>query len=684
VHGTALAFAAMLATLLLGIGLGGLLAGQLSAREGTSWLAAVACAAGIATSYLYAVFDPAVGGRDNFFNDLPATLWLSARLMLPTAAASGVLFTFLGRALNEGYVDPARATGLLALANTAGATLGAVLGGFVLLPGLGMERSLFALAAGYGLVALLCWRRPAARRVAYVTAGSASLLAVLLALFPFGLLKNHFLKITLRHFEAADASRIVVREGVNETLVLLRFEWGPRLLAYRLVTNGFSMSGTYGQAQRYMRLFAYWPFAVKPDIEHALLISYGVGNTAAALRELPGLRSVDVVDLSPEILGLADTIFEPRDNPLRDPRFRVHLEDGRFFLQTTRARFDLITGEPPPPRMAGVANLYSREFFRLVHERLNDGGVVSYWLPIHQLTAGDARGILRAFCDVFPSCTLWNGSGDDWIMAGVRGQWPRGGEGPFAALWRDPRVAAHLVDIGVERPEQLGALFIADSPVLRAWIGDAPPLEDNYPGRLALPGSSEQDRAEVRALADARSTRRRFEESAFVRSVWPEELRLRSGDYFEVQRALNDRYFEGHGYDPLPDLWHVLSATDLRVVPLLLAGSEARYAEIAREGQATGDSDVGLSYQLALDALADREFERAARLFASVRGAPVRMEAGVYEALALLCGGRRAEARAVVDSLSAAERAAAPPGSAAWLAAMVPRPVPPATGGETR
>jgi spermidine synthase len=56
------------------------------------------------------------------------------------------------------------------------------------------------------------------------------------------------------------------------------------------------------------------------------------------------------------------------------------VEDGRFFLQTSAASFDLITGEPPPPKAAGIVNLYSREYFQLLHDRLNDGGVATYWL----------------------------------------------------------------------------------------------------------------------------------------------------------------------------------------------------------------------------------------------------------------------------------------------------------------
>ena len=76
---------------------------------------------------------------------------------------------------------------------------------------------------------------------------------------------------------------------------------------------------------------------------------------------------------------------------------------------------NLITGEPPPPKMAGVVSLYTREYFSLVHDRLSEGGIASYWLPSHALAPADTRSISGAFCDVFEDCTLWEGAGLDWM-----------------------------------------------------------------------------------------------------------------------------------------------------------------------------------------------------------------------------------------------------------------------------
>jgi spermidine synthase len=147
------------------------------------------------------------------------------------------------------------------------------------------------------------------------------------------------------------------------------------------------MSGSGIIGRRYMSLFIHLPVAFHPEPRDALLISYGVGNTAQSLTRVEGMRSIDVVDISREILEMSEVIFpDSQENPLRDPRVTVHVDDGRYFLQTTPKSFDLITGEPPPPRLGQVTYLYTQEYFQLAHDRLRPGGLVSYWLPVDQLS----------------------------------------------------------------------------------------------------------------------------------------------------------------------------------------------------------------------------------------------------------------------------------------------------------
>ena len=119
---------------------------------------------------------------------------------------------------------------------------------------------------------------------------------------------------------------------------------------------------------------------------------------------------------------------------------------------------------------AGVVSLYTREYFELVRERLAEGGINTYWLPVHSLSPGETRSILAAYCQVFPDCSLWTTARLNWMLMGSRGgRWSRS-EAEFSRQWHDARVLPELRALGIEKPEQMGAMFMADSDTPRAHL----------------------------------------------------------------------------------------------------------------------------------------------------------------------------------------------------------------------
>ena len=91
-------------------------------------------------------------------------------------------------------------------------------------------------------------------------------------------------------------------------------------------------------------------------------------------------------------------------------RDNVHLnyQDARGFIRWTDALYDVITLEPMSPVQAGVNNLYSREFYEQSRRRLNAGGLMMQWLPLHLVGPEDARAIVKTFQSVFPHTSVWN------------------------------------------------------------------------------------------------------------------------------------------------------------------------------------------------------------------------------------------------------------------------------------
>lgn len=669
--GTALTFAVMLAIVLAGIGLGGLAAGRLAHKveHCHRWLPHVTALSGLLVVATYYGFDLFTAQQSREDPTLATFVGFAVFLMWPVSLLSGAAFTLVAHAVKKELGGSMRTTGVVALWNTIGATAGSLVAGFVLLPALGMERSLFALAAVYCGTALLVPAASASEgKLASRSAwGSIAVTVVALALFPFGLMERSFFRIAERSLP--DDTLIATREGLTETIRYYRRDAFGAPQFYRLVTNGYSMSGTTVMAKRYMKLFVYLPLALQADAQDALLISYGVGSTAKALTDSARLRHVDVVDISREILEMSSLVYADHDNPLHDPRVQVHIEDGRFFLATRSRKYDLITSEPPPPKVAGVVNLYTQEYFQAIRDHLTPNGRTTYWLPVHQLQPLDTLAIIKAFCNVFEDCTLWDGADLEWMLVGGNGTAERASLDDFTAQWRDERVSRELVALGFELPEQLGALFMGDASYLADLTARVPPVTDNYPLRISSELVRDQGRVLLyAAVMNERERLARFEHSAFIERVWPRELMAPTPPYFRYDGLIRNQFTEGL-YPPSDPtfLWDalddVLTNSRLETLPLWLLGTDRDVQRNAldRSRRAAVPADPELELELALGRLAQRDYAGALETFeGSMSAAGSRLSAGSASLLlyVLAKNGKTDDARAVIATLDPTERRA--------------------------
>ena len=677
VYGTSLAFAVMLAVVLLGIGAGGLLTGFLVREDASAWrwLSGAALAAGAVTAWSYAALPDALArhAATPSLVEPMSVLALSLRLMLPTSLLSGALFTLMGAAVKAEGRGATSAAGAIAFSNTTGAMLGPLVGTFVLLPGLGLERTLFLLAAGYGAVALLSATPDRLRSgtPAFAKSGfwiAATAFAAMIALFPFGLMRNNLALRPARPYLLEGQRIEAYREGLTETITYLARDLWGEATSHRLLTNSHSMSGSHFASARYMRYFVYLPVALRPAPKKALLISYGVGITARALADTSSLETIDVVDISKDILELGRIVFPaPGAFPLDDPRVRVHVEDGRFFLLTTDQRFDLITAEPPPPKGLGVVNLYSQEYFQLIRRRLAPGGLTSYWLPVYQTSARETKAMIRGFCEVFDDCSLWTGTGLEWMLIGSVPGAPAPSEEGFGSQWGDPVTGPELRTLGFERPELLGTTFLADAPALRRLTAGVDPLDDDHPMRLSPRFVKSVDPVYFQMM-DTTATRAAFEGSDWIRKVWPGALRERTLTHFETQRLIN-RGSPGYGAPGLfiSEVEAILTGTPLRVPVLTAFLTSEVEVGAARRAAARGVVDPFIDELLAIDALGERDYRRAADFFLRAERGDHVAELRPLRVLSLGLASRLPEARKAIGetkpSTSPAEQA-----TWAWLA----------------
>lgn len=554
--GTSVVFAVMLAIVLVGIALGGLIIArwQPSLDTARRWLVYLPALSLLSVAVGYAIFEyvsvhiPQLIYSNQYLFIVPALV-----LMLPASIISGMLFPLYGALLFDLAKINTRATGLLTLANTFGAALGSALATFFLLPRFGIETSLFMLACGYLALIVLayCFAGPtsqanklnAARR--YGLPVVAAVVAV--ALFPFGTLEASYSKVGKWRYPGEQLT--YSREELNATLQYFQSDYLGEPISHRLVTNSYSMSSTDFFSKRYMNLFVYLPYMLHPKIEKVLQISYGVGNTAEAVVSLDSMKQFDVVDISADILELSSLIHSTTGVfPLQDKRTTAHVEDGRFYLQTREETYDLITGEPPPPKNAGVANLYTEEYFSLIRKRLNSGGIATYWLPVHNLYPSDAQAIIKAFCNVFEDCSLWNGAALDWILMGSRdGYQPS--LNPTLAFMENSPVRHLLQELAIEDFAHIAALYMADAEDLGALTKNVPPVTDNFPHRIDPDFKDVFTHATFYdQLLDIDRRKKSFSRSQFVSSLFDGRTARQAYNAFDDNAKISSTRINGLGY----------------------------------------------------------------------------------------------------------------------------------------
>jgi spermidine synthase len=620
------AFAIMLAVVLAGIGLGALVAGAIhcGSRSLNHLLPVLLLLAAIATSLSYLFFPgEVIQARTGVFD---LRWWqialLSTALMFPVALISGVLFPSIAASVQRSVGDRMNSTGITTLVNTTGAAVGPLIATFVLLPSIGYQWSLLICAVGYALLGILIsegasWsiRRP----VGLATIALCATATLLLAVVPYHRADRHF-EHASRPYETEYQGQLLARvvkriEGTSDTWQLLQRDLFGEPYYYRLLSNAFSMSATNPHGQRYMRLFAYLPLAFRPESQDVLLLCYGCGITADALLHGPNVKRIDIVEISKEVFRLADFYTGINySNPLRDPRVTTFIQDGRFFLQATPRRYDIISGEPPPPKNAGAVNLYTEEFFSLMKSRLKEGGIATFWLPINELKVDEAKAILRAFHNAFPNASVWASADQDWIMMGIKGPGRKVKEEEIRQLWSNADSGADLRRIGIEVPQQLGALFVMDGEDIDLITRDIAPLTDIYPKRLTdEPWDDEANHRFAFGYLEAPSAVQRFLRSNLVKAIWPETLNESLESLFVLRQT---RYLsEIMGSNKLAELDLYLRHSRLRVPVLEVLGSDGFRLGIAeRIAKNTQTPPLETMPDLIAGALARRDIDGAIRL----------------------------------------------------------------------
>ena len=153
-----------------------------------------------------------------------------------------------------------------------------------------------------------------------------------------------------------------------------------------------------------------------PGATRAMVIGLGTGSTAGWLGAIPAMSRVDVVELEPLVIDVARACAPVNHDVLNNPKVHIIIGDARETLLTSRDRYDIIASEPSNPYRAGVASLFTLEYYQAAADRLNDDGVFAQWVQGYEIDSQTFRTIYATLAKVFPQIETWHTSRDNDLV----------------------------------------------------------------------------------------------------------------------------------------------------------------------------------------------------------------------------------------------------------------------------
>ena len=492
--GTVYTFSLILAAFLIGLGtgsgVGSFLARtirnpraalgvcQLLVMGGLAWAAYA-----LTTALPYWPIDPSLASAsaNNFQIDLVRCLLT----VTPGAMLWGLSFPFALAAVASDGQDAGHLVGRVYAANTVGAIVGALSVSLLLIGWIGTQetqRVLIGMAGVSSLILLGPWASGSFRQLtldvrslarAAVIAGIA--VAAGLTVAPVSDLLVAYGRYAATWVRSA-GDIIYVGEGTHASLAVSRETNG--VLSYH--NAGKIQASSFPQDMRLQRMLGHFTTLVPDDPSSVLVIGMGAGVTAGAVSIDPRVDKVTIAEIEPLVPEVVSEYFSDHNFAVADnPKVQFRIDDGRHFLLTTDETFDAITSDPLDPWVKGAANLYTLEFWELVRQRLNPGGVVTVFVQLYEAGIEAVKSEIATFLEAFPYGTIWantiNGQGYDLVLMGRLEPTPID-----VAAW-DERlgqpeygpIRESLSEVGINSALDLLATYSGRVNELGPWLADA-------------------------------------------------------------------------------------------------------------------------------------------------------------------------------------------------------------------
>lgn len=359
-------------------------------------------------------------------------------LMLVPTTMMGVAFPLISKIYTRHLGQIGRSIGSVYSANTLGGILGSFMGGFILVPWLGIQTTIFVavsvnLLLGIGLLLgnrlVPFWKRGAAAMILFAV---ALYTAYVIPPWDRMLLTSAPYLYAYKYEKGATGQRESIAEVMKERRNILYHEEGVTTTVtvthagdeIFLKVNG-KTDASSKKDLRTQSLLSHLPLLLHPDPRDVLLIGLGSGISLGAAEQHRDIESIECVEISPEVVEASRFFDHVNHQARQDPRARIIVEDGRNHIALTSKQYDVMISQPSNLWISGMADLFTADFFTLCRKHLKKGGLMGQWVQAYLMSKRDFQSVIRTFSSVFPNVSLWEShAGEDYFLIGSVSELP--------------------------------------------------------------------------------------------------------------------------------------------------------------------------------------------------------------------------------------------------------------------
>jgi len=497
------AFSLMLTAFLLGIAVGSSIAARFIDRSKNPWRDFVLVEAFIGISII--VLNPVLGQLPSLFvgvfSGLQQNFWalqtvlflLSFLIMLVPTTLMGAAFPIAAKIYTQDIKQLGTSVGRLYAGNTLGAMVGPLFTGFVIIPLIGIQKSIFLVALIYlaiaGAVFLLGpMRRPKLKGLATAALVIIAVVGSLVPSWDPVVLNSGVYIYASTYARSYETMGTSLREQITASSYLLFHKEGLQATVsvseQAAGVRGLQIDGKADASTGHIDLptellLGHLPMLLHPEPKTALVVGLGSGITLGAVTQHASLEKVVAVEIEPAVLEAAAYFVRNNNNALNDSRLKMKVTDARNYLLASSEQYDVITAEPSNPWLSGSSVLFTREQFELYRQRLSPDGIITQWIHYYSMSPQDLRTVLNTFTSVFPHSTLWLTT-TDLLLVGSQQELHIDLQALTERLQQE-EVRVDLERVGIRDSYGVLGYFLMDEQAVNSYSAGAPLHTDNNP-----------------------------------------------------------------------------------------------------------------------------------------------------------------------------------------------------------